>query len=91
MRIVASLVAAAALMGVSSIAYAATAVGDITSINMAKHSLTFGQGFLFRSAEGRRSLPLQGWGKRISCLRDAGRQDGRHSDQARESNLEEHR
>jgi hypothetical protein len=40
MRIVASLVAAAALMGVSSIAYAATAVGDITSINTAKLSLT---------------------------------------------------
>ena len=41
MRIVASfVVAAAAIMGVSSIAHAATAVGDITSINMAKHSLT---------------------------------------------------
>ena len=41
MRIVTSLVVGAvAFMGVSSIACAATAVGNITSINMAKHSLT---------------------------------------------------
>lgn len=41
MRIVPSLVVGtAALMGVSSIACAATAIGDITSVNMAKHSFT---------------------------------------------------
>ena len=41
MRIAARLVVgAAAFMGVSSIACAATAVGNITSLNIAKHSLT---------------------------------------------------
>ena len=53
MRIVASLVVgAAAFMGVSSIACAATAVGNITSINMAKHSLTLDRVSSFVAPKG---------------------------------------
>jgi carbonic anhydrase/acetyltransferase-like protein (isoleucine patch superfamily) len=52
MRIVAGLIGALALMGASSIAYAATAVGDITSINMAKHSLTLDKVSTFVAPKG---------------------------------------
>jgi carbonic anhydrase/acetyltransferase-like protein (isoleucine patch superfamily) len=52
MRIVASLIGAVALMGASSIAYAATAVGDITSINKAQHSLTLDKVSTFAAPKG---------------------------------------
>ena len=53
MRIVTSLVVGAvAFMGVSSIACAATAVGNITSINMAKHSLTLDKVSSFVAPKG---------------------------------------
>lgn len=53
MRMVASLVVgAAAFMGVSSIACAATAVGNITSFNMAKHSLTLDRVSSFVAPKG---------------------------------------
>lgn len=53
MRTVTSLVVGAvAFMGVSSIACAATAVGNITSINMAKHSLTLDRVSSFVAPKG---------------------------------------
>jgi len=53
MRIAASLVVGAgAFISVSSIAYAATAIGDITSINMAKHSLTLDKVSSFVAPKG---------------------------------------
>ena len=53
MRIVASLVVGAvAFMGASSIACAATAVGDITNINMARHSLTLDRVSSFLAPKG---------------------------------------
>ena len=53
MRIIANLVVgAAAFIYASSIAYAATAVGDITSINTAKHSLTLDKVSSFVAPKG---------------------------------------
>jgi hypothetical protein len=47
MRTLASIFAAAALMGVASTAYAATAPGDITDINAARDSITLDNGSTF--------------------------------------------
>ena len=47
MRMLAGVVAAAALMGAASVAYAATATGEITDINAHKDSITLNNGSTF--------------------------------------------
>ena len=47
MRMLASAVAAATLMGTASLAYAATATGQITDINQAKHLIALDTGSTF--------------------------------------------
>jgi opacity protein-like surface antigen len=47
MRMLASAVAAAALMGTASLAYAATATGQITDINQTKHLIALDTGSNF--------------------------------------------
>jgi len=44
MRMLASAVALAALMGASSAAYAATTTGEITGMNLGQHSITLNEG-----------------------------------------------
>jgi Protein of unknown function (DUF1344) len=44
MRILTSLVSAAALTGATSVAFAATMTGDITALNMNRHTLTLDNG-----------------------------------------------
>ena len=48
MRMLASAIAAAALMGTASLAYGATATGQITDINQTKHLITLDTGSKFR-------------------------------------------
>jgi hypothetical protein len=47
MRMLASAIAAAALMGTASLAYAATAAGQITDINQTKHLIALDAGSKF--------------------------------------------
>ena len=47
MRMLANVITVAALMGTASLAYAATATGQITNINPAKHVITLNTGSRF--------------------------------------------
>ena len=92
MRIVASLVVgAAAFIGVSSIACAATAVGNITSIDMAKHSLTLDRVSSFVAPKGAHLSRFKvGENVAVAFAMRGGKMDATAIRPA-SSNLEEHR
>jgi Cu/Ag efflux protein CusF len=71
MRMLASAVAAAALMGTASLAYAATATGKITDINQTKHLIALDTGSTFRAPD-RTELSNFKVGEKVTVAYDGG-------------------
>jgi Cu/Ag efflux protein CusF len=67
MRMLANVITAAALMGTASLAYAATATGQITNINPAKHVITLNTGSKFR-VPARTDLSIFKVGEKVTVV-----------------------
>jgi hypothetical protein len=71
MRMLASAIAAAALMGTASLAYAATATGKITDINQTKHLIALDTGSNFM-VPNRTDLSTFKVGEEVTVAYDGG-------------------
>ena len=71
MRMLTSAIAAVALMGTASLAYAATATGQITNINQAKHLITLDTGSKFRVPD-RADLSIFKVGEKVTVVYGGG-------------------
>lgn len=71
MRMLASAIAAAALMGTASLAYAATDTGQITDINQTKHLITLDTGSKF-TVPDRTDLSIFKVGENVTVAYDGG-------------------
>ncbi len=71
MRMLASAIAAAALMGTASLAYAATDTGQITDINQTKHLIALDTGSKFMVPD-RTDLSIFKVGEQVTIAYDGG-------------------
>jgi Cu/Ag efflux protein CusF len=71
MRMLASAIAAAALIGTASLAYAATDTGTITDLNQTKHSITLDTGSRFVVPD-RTDLSIFKVGEKVTVAYDGG-------------------
>jgi opacity protein-like surface antigen len=71
MRMLASAIAAAALMGTASLAHAATDTGTITDLNETKHSITLDAGSRFMVPD-RTDLSIFKVGEKVTVAYDGG-------------------
>ena len=71
MRMLVSAIAAAALMGTASLAYAATDTGTITDLNQTKHSITLDTGSRFMVPD-RTDLSIFKVGEKVTVDYDGG-------------------